>query len=332
MQQKRRANRFINWFIRLSGIALPACVQCAMAQADYPSRSVQVIVPYAAGGTTDLAGRIVAKGLGEQLRQPFVVENKVGAAGAVGVGQAVRAAPDGYTMAVSGVSATVLQQVLGRKLPYDALNDLNPVAYMGSSGMVVITRKDSNFKSLRQVIAQARAQPGTVTFGSAGNASPGHLATEYIANMAKIRMTHVPYPGDSALMGDLLSGRIDIATVGIASVFSQMSAGTVAALALTSRERLPSFPGLPTVAEEGLPGYEADIWNLLVLPKGTPPQVDARLNATVNQMMADKGVRQSLLNIGFTGHPMSLHEIRNFVKTEREKWTVIIRDANIKID
>lgn len=328
MQLGRRAG----WLIRMLGIALPMFAQSAMAQANYPSRPIQVIVPYAAGGTTDLAGRIVAKALGEQLHQTVVVENKVGAAGSVGVSQAVRAAPDGYTMAVSGVSSTMLHQLLGRKLPYDPQADLNPVAYMGSSGMVVITRKDSNFKNLRQVIEHARAQPGAVTFGSAGNASPGHLATEYIAGMAKIRMTHVPYAGDSALMGDLMSGRIDIATVGIASVFSHMNAGSISALALTSRERLASFPSLPTVAEAGLDGYEADIWNLLVLPKGTPPAVDARLNATVNQLMTDKGVRESLLNIGFTARPMSLAEIRGFIETERTKWAAIIRDAKIKID
>ncbi|MBH1964755.1 MAG: tripartite tricarboxylate transporter substrate binding protein [Comamonadaceae bacterium] len=328
MQIARRAG----WLIKTLAIAGSVFAHSAMAQPNYPSRPIQVIVPYAAGGTTDLAGRIVAKALSEQLNQAVVVENKVGAAGSVGVSQAVRSAPDGYTMAVSGVSATLLHQLLGRKLPYDPQADLNSVAYMGSSGMVVITRKDSNFKNLRQVIEHAKTNPGVVTFGSAGNASPGHLATEYIASMAKIKMTHVPYAGDSALMGDLMSGRIDIATVGIASVFSHMSAGSISALGLTSRERLASFPNLPTVAEAGLSGYEADIWNLLVLPKGTPSQIDAKLNATVNQLMADKGVREALLNIGFTARPMSLSEIRDFINVERVKWGAIIRDAKIKID
>lgn len=327
-----RLKHSAGWFFKLVGLALPMFAQSALAQGSYPTRPMQMIVPYAAGGTTDLAGRIVAKALGEKLQQSVVVENKVGAAGSVGVSQAVRSAPDGYTMAVSGVSSTMLHQLLGRKLPYDPQTDLNPVAYMGSSGMVVITRKDSNFKNLRQVIEQARAKPGSVTFGSAGNASPGHLATEYISSMAKIKMTHVPYAGDSALMGDLMSGRIDIATVGIASVFSHMSSGTVSALALTSRERLSSFPNLPTVAEAGLDGYEADIWNLLVLPKGTPASVDAKLNATVNQLMADKGVSESLLKIGFTARQMSLSDIRGFIETERTKWSTIIRDAKIQID
>lgn len=299
--------------------------------AGYPDRTLQVVVPYAAGGTTDLAGRIVAKALGEALRQPAVVENKVGAAGSVGVAQVLRSAPDGYAMAVSGVSSTMLHQLLGRKLPYDPQKDLNAVAYLGSSGMVVITRKDSTFKSLRQVIEQAKTRPGTISFGSAGNASPGHLATEYLANMAGIQMTHVPYTGDSALMGDLISGRIDIATVGIASVFSHMKGGTVSALALTSRERLQSFPDLPTVAEVGVSGYEADIWNLLVLPKGTPPEVDAKLNATVNRLMQDKAVQDSLLSIGFTARPMSLPDIQTFIQVERDKWTKVIREAKITI-
>lgn len=321
------------WFIGMVVyVALQLLTTTAMAQTSYPMRTIQVVVPYAAGGTTDLAGRIVAKALGEHLRQSVVVENKVGAAGSVGVAQVLRSAPDGYSMAVSGVSSTMLHQLLGRKLPYDPLKDLNPVAYLGSSGMVVITRKDSNFKNLRQVIEQAKAQPGTVTFGSAGNASPGHLATEYIASMAGIKMNHVPYAGDSALMGDLISGRIDIATVGIASVFSHLTAGTISALGLTSRERLKSFPNLPTVAEAGLPGYEADIWNLLVLPKNTPPQVDAKLNATVNQLMSDKKVQDSLLGIGFTARQMTQAEIGTFIEVERQKWGKVLRETKISVE
>ncbi|KAF1044225.1 Bug family tripartite tricarboxylate transporter substrate binding protein [Xylophilus sp.] len=321
-------------FIMMLGLALPMLAHPAPAPAPagYPDRPIQVIVPYAAGGTTDLAGRIVAKALGEALNQAVVVENKPGAAGSVGVAQVLRSPPDGYAAAVSGVSSTMLHQLLGRKLPYDPQKDINAVAYLGSSGMVVVTAKDSPYRTLRQVIDQARARPGSISFGSAGNASPGHMATEYLANMAGVRMTHVPYPGDSALMGDLMTGRIDIATVGIASVFSQMKAGSVSTLAITSRERIKSFPNVPTVAEAGLPGYEADIWNLLVLPRGTPAAVDARLNAAINKAMLDKGVQDSLLGIGFTGHPMSLSDIQSFIQSERGKWSKVIRDAKITID
>lgn len=320
------------WF---AGTVVAASLQLATfassAQA-YPDRAIQMVVPYAAGGSTDLAGRIVAKALGERLHQAVVVENKVGAAGSVGVGQVARSAPDGYSLAVSGVAPTVLHQLLGRKLPYDPQKDLNPVAYLGSSGMVIITRKDSPFKNLRQVIEQAKAKPGTVSYGSAGHASPAHLATEYLSSMAGIRMNHIPYAGDSALMGDLMSGRIDIATVGIASVFSHMTAGSVTALALTSRERLKSFPALPTVAEAGFAGYEADIWNLLVLPKNTPQEVDAKLNATVNKLIGEKAVQDGLLGLGFTARPMSIPEINEFIRAEREKWTKVIRDSKITVD
>lgn len=320
------------WLACLAAAASLVSAHLPAQAADYPKRPLQVIVPYAAGGTTDLAGRIMAKALGDALHQTAIVENRPGAAGSLGVAQVLRSPPDGYAMAVSGVSSTILHQLLGRKLPYDPQKDINAVAYLGSSGMVVVTAKDSPYRTLRQLIDQARAKPGSISFGSAGNASPGHLATEYLANMAGIRMTHVPYTGDSALMGDLMTGRIDIATVGIASVFSHMKAGTITTLAITSRERIKSFPEVPTVAEAGLPGYEADIWNLLVLPKGTPPGVDARLNAAVNQAMHDKGVQDSLLNIGFTGRPMSRAEIQAFIQTERDKWGKVIRDAKITID
>jgi len=317
------------WTRWLAGVLL--CMGAAGHAADYPERPIQIIVPYAAGGTTDLAGRIVAKALSERLGQSVVVENKPGAAGSVGMGQALRASPDGYTMAVSGVSATMLHQILGRKLPYDPQKDLNAVAYLGASGMVIITRKDSPFKTLRQVIDHAKSKPNAISFGSAGNVSPGHLATEYLENMAGIQMTHVPYAGDAALMPDLMSGRIDIATVGIASVFAHIRAGSITTLALTSRERLASLPDLPTVAESGLPGYEADIWNLLALPAGSPAAVDQTINAAVNAAMAAQDVRDSLLNIGFTARPMNLAEIGAFIRVERDKWRRIIRDAQITI-
>lgn len=313
------------------GAGLLSMAAAAQAEA-YPERPVRLVVPYAAGGATDLVGRIVAKGLEEQLRQPVVVENRPGAAAVLGVSQVLRAAPDGYMLAVSGVSSTMLQQILGRKLPYDAQKDLNAVAHLGSSAMVVITRQDSPLKSLRQLIDQSKAAPGAVSFGSAGNASPGHLAVEYLAGMTGTRMTHVPYTGDSALISDLVAGRIDFASVAVASVFSHIKAGTVAALAITSRERLASLPEVPTVSEAGLPGYEASIWNVLALPSGTPAAVDARLNAAVGALMADRGVQEKLLAIGFTGQPMAPAEVQAFIRAERDKWTRVIRDAKITVD
>lgn len=314
----------------VAALALLASAGPALADTAYPQQPLQLVVPYAAGGTTDLAGRITAKGLSDILKQSVVVQNRPGAAGSVGVNYVLRSKADGYTLAVSGVSSTMLHDLLGQPLPYNPSKDLNAVGYLGSSGMAVITRNGSPFKDLKQVIEAARAKPEALTFGSAGNTSPGHLATEYLTKMAGIRMTHVPYAGDSALMADLMSGRIDVATVGIASAFAQIESGAVKGLALTSRERLPSLPKLPTVAESGLPGYEADIWNLLVVPTGTPPEVDARLNDAVNTMMQRPDVRESLLKIGFTARPMTREEIRKFMDTERKKWGQVLTDAGLR--
>ncbi|MFC0220014.1 tripartite-type tricarboxylate transporter receptor subunit TctC [Pseudochelatococcus lubricantis] len=326
----------LNILSRMIGLAAAGFFSAAVpvqAADTYPDRTIQMIVPYAPGGTTDLAGRIVAKAMGAAFGQSVVVENKPGAAGSLGVGQALRSVPDGYTMAVSGVSSTMIHDLLGRELPYDPKKDLNAVAYLGSSGMVVITGNNSGLKTLADIIERSKKEPGSISFGSAGNASPGHMATEYLASMAGIKMTHVPYTGDSALMTDLMSGRIDFATVGIASVFSHMKAGSVRPLAITSAERISTFPDVPTVAEAGdLAGYEADIWNLLVLPKGTPAAVDQKLNQTINQLMREKGVRESLLEIGFTAREMDIAEIQNFIQTEREKWGKVIRESNINVE
>ena len=304
----------------------------SFAQQAFPSKPLQMIVPYAAGGSTDLAGRIVAKGMNDKLGQPVVVDNRAGAAGVIGVSQALRSAPDGYISALSGVSTTMLHELLGRKLPYDPKKDINAVGYLGSSSMAIITRPNSPFKTLANVLEQSRKEPGSITFGTAGNASPGHLAAEYLANMAKVKMTHVPYTGDSATLNDLISGRVDIAVVGIASVSAQIKAGSLKALALTSGARLSTLPDVPTVAETGLTGYAAEIWNLLVLPKGTPTAVDQKLNQTVNALIVEPAVRDALLQLGMTAQPMSLPEIQRFVQTEREKWAKVIRDANIRID
>lgn len=323
----------LSWMISLAAAGIFSAAMPLQAADTYPNRPMQLIVPYAPGGTTDLAGRIVAKAMGEALGQPVVVENRPGAAGSLGVSQVLRSAPDGYSMAVSGVSSTIIHDLLGRKLAYDPKKDLNAVGYLGSSGMVVITSNDSKLKTLADVIGQSKKEPGSISYGSAGNASPGHMATEYLSSVADIKMTHVPYTGDSALMTDLMSGRINIATVGIASVFSHMKAGSIRTLAITSSERLSTFPDVPTVAEAGnLPGYEADIWNLLVLPKGTPTTIDQKLNQTINQLMRDKGARESLLEIGFTAREMNIEEIQAFIQAEREKWGKVIREAQIKVE
>jgi len=315
----------------LAALGLHMMAASAHAQARYPDRTIQMIVPYAAGGTTDLAGRIVAKELGERLGQSVVVENRVGASGSLGVGQALRSPPDGYSMAVSGVSPTMLQHLLGRNLPYDPLKDLKAVGYLGSSGMVFITRKDSNFKTLRQVIDAAKAKSGAITFGSAGVTSPGHLAAEYLSSMASIKMTHVPYAGDSALMVDLMSGRLDIASVGIASVFPMLENGDVLGLGLTSRERLPTLPNLPTVAEAaGLPTYEADIWNLLVLPASTPAEIVNKLNGIMREVMAEDDTKKRMLQIGVESRAGTPEEALKRLTDDIARWTAVIDKAGIE--
>lgn len=312
-------------------VALSGVMAGAQAK-EYPTKPVQMVVPYAPGGSTDLAGRIVAKAMTEILGKSVVVENRAGAAGVIGVSQVLRAAPDGYTSALSGVSTTILHELLGRKLPYATDKDINPVAYLGSSGMVIITRKDSPLNTVKDIIDASRKNPASLSFATAGNASPAHLATEYLSNLANIKLTHIPYNGDSAVLGDLATGRVDIAIVGIASVAAQIAGGTLKAIAITSAKRLPSLPNVPVVAESGLAGYEADIWNLLVIPKGTPKEIDEKLNRTVNQLMQQKDVEEQLLKLGMITKTMTLPEIQEFVSSERKKWEKVISDAKIKID
>jgi tripartite-type tricarboxylate transporter receptor subunit TctC len=320
-------------FLKFSmlAVALSSVITSTQAK-EFPTKPVQMIVPYAPGGSTDLAGRIIAKAMTERLGQAVVVENRAGAAGTIGVSQVLRAFPDGYTSALSGVSTTLLHELLGRKLPYSGDKDINPVAYLGSSGMAIITRKESPINTVKDIIEKSKKAPASISVATAGNASPAHLATEYLSKLADIELTHIPYNGDSAVLGDLATGRVDIAVVGIASVAAQITGGTLKAIAITSAKRLSSLPDVPVVAESGLAGYEADIWNLLVLPKGTPQEVDQKLNSTVNTLMQQKDVQEQLLKLGMISKPMTLAEIKDFVSSERKKWQKVIADAKIKID
>lgn len=304
----------------------------AAQAAGYPERPVQFVIGFAAGGATDINGRLIAKTMGEQLKQPFVVENKLGAAGSIGVAYVTAARPDGYLIGMSGLGSTVIQPILGKKLGYDPENDLTPVAFLGSSSMAFITRPGSPIRSIEDLVKAAKDKPGQLSYGTAGNGTPGHLAGAYLSSMAGIAITQIPYKGDAELLPDLMSGRLDFAVVGTVSVFSMLKTDKLHGIALTSRDRLKTLPAVRTVGESGQPGYEAETWNLLIVPKGTPAEIGHKLNATVNGITGDPAFQDKLVELGSQTRSMPPEELKRFVKSEREKWTRVIRDGKITVD
>lgn len=300
--------------------------------AGYPDHPVQFIINFSAGGATDINGRLIAKAMGDRLGQTFIVENRAGAAGAIGANYVTHAKADGYLIGMSGLGPTVIHTLLGRTLGFDPEKDLTPVAFLGSSSMAFVTRAGSPIRTIDDLVKLAKAHPGKLTYGTAGSGTPGHLAGAYLASMVGISITQVPYKGDAELLPDLMSGRIDFASVGMVSVFALLRSQKLAGIAITTTDRLPSLPALPTVAESGVPGYDAETWNLLIVPKGTDPAIGARLNEVVNGITGDPKFNERLLELGSTTRPMSPAQLRQFIADERTKWTRVIREADIKVE
>ena len=315
---RRRAVAFSAALLLCSGLP-PARGQA------YPDRPLRLIVPFPAGGSTDAAGRIWAEAVSPALGQPVRVANRPGAAGSLGTDEVAKAPADGYTLGVAGVGPLVTLELMGGRMPYVASRDLVPVAHLGSLGLVIAVRSDLNVRTLGELLAFARAHPGRLSFGTSGAGSPGHLAFEYLKSLTDTFMVHIPYRGDSPLVTDLTGEGIDIAVLTLAAALPHAGNASVRLLAVTSRQRSQRLPQLPTVAESGVAGYEAEIWNILVAPAGTPDTVVQRLNGVTNAALAEPGVRQQLASRGLVATVLPLKEVARFVQREREKWTVVLK-------
>jgi tripartite-type tricarboxylate transporter receptor subunit TctC len=312
-------------------VSLLAATVCAQAQDLFPSRPVKIVVPYAAGGPADLLARGVAEKLGPRLGQPVVVENKPGAGGHTGAEQVAKGPADGYTL----VLATIAHNgavALYPKLRYDPLKELKPVILLAEAPSILIVKQDLPAKSVQELLALAKAQPGKLTYGSAGNGSAMHMAAELFRYMSKVDYVHVPYRGGAPAMADLLGGQIDMLFESLGTAHPQLKSGKVRALAVTGTARSPSLPDVPTVAEAGVPGYSSVPWYTLSVASATPAAIVNKLNAELNVVLKDKDLVQRWDGLGIMalgGTPADAQK-RNEVETS--KWTAVINAANIKLD
>jgi tripartite-type tricarboxylate transporter receptor subunit TctC len=312
----------------LLAVALPALGGRALAQ-PYPSRTVTLVVPSPPGGGTDTSWRIIEPKLSALLGQKVVIENRPGASGNIGAAYVAKAPPDGYTL-LALISSHVINQSVMKDIPYDIERDFSAISRSVLVPGVFVSPASLPAKTLKELIALLKANPGRYNFASAGQGSMSQLMIELFLNMADLRMVHVPYRGTAPAFNDVLAGHVALMSADLLNVTQHLQAGSVRAYAITSAERSAVAPDLPTVAEAGLPGYEAMQWFGLVAPAGTPPEIVGRLHAAVVTALNDPEIRNHFLKDGTTPAPSaSPAEFAAFIRAERLKWAAVVEKAGL---
>ena len=300
----------------------------------YPVRPITMIVPFPAGGATDTVARFLGEKMREILGQPIIIENVAGAAGTIGVGRAVRAPADGYTLSI-GTSTTHMLTGGLYTLPFDLLKDIEPVIYIGSEPLLLAARKEFPASDLKGLIAYLKANPDKASVGIAGVGAQGHLAGIAFQNATGTKFQFVPYRGNAPAMQDLLAGQIDFMMEPSSNFKSLIATDSIKPIAVTGKTRLPASPNIPTVEEAGLPGFIASLWYGLWVPKGTPKEIVGRLNATLREVLADASVKKRLDDLGITISPrdqQSPEALAAFQKAEAERWWPVIKASNLKAE
>ena len=308
-------------------IAVSFAVQPALAQADYPSKPVHLIVPFPPGSAADYAARLVAEKLSAAWGQPVVIDNIPGASGTIGLGRLAKSAPDGYTIAMPGDAATVVNVSLMGNLPYDPIRDLAPITQLGAPPNLLVVNNDLPAKSVAELIALARARPGKLSFASSGIGTSQHLGGELLAAMTGIDIVHVPYK--DSYMSDLMAGRVDFAFPNTVIALPQVRAGTIRALAVTSAKPASVAPGLPPVADT-VTGFAATPWFGLVAPAGTPPAIIAKIYAEISRALADPELRGKLTERGFEIIASPPEEFRALIGTEVPRIAALVKSRGLK--
>ena len=311
---------------------LAGVVSVGTAKAEFPERAVTLVVPFAAGGSTDVVARVIAERMSTDLGQQVVVQNVGGAGGSLGAGNVARAEPDGYTILMGTVATHALNPLILKNKPYDAETDFAPVSLLVVVPNVLVVNPQLPVKDVKELLALLKAEPEKYSYASSGNGTPLHLSGELFNAMAGVKMQHVPYKGSGPALTDVIGNQVPIMFDNLPSSSGHIKAGTLRALAVTTAERAPSFPVVPTMAEAGIPGYETYTWNALFAPKDTPKDVVDRLNASAKVAMADPAVVERMKEFSATVVASSPEELAAHVKAEMAKWTPVVRDANVQMD
>jgi tripartite-type tricarboxylate transporter receptor subunit TctC len=317
--------------MRLFAILAFACSSAAMAQS-YPAKPVRLVVPFPPGGLNDVISRLVSQKVGENLGHAMVIENRGGATGTIGSAVVAKAAPDGYTVLSSGLNTAVLGPLLYKSLPYDQMAELAAIGRIGSIASIVLVHPSVPASSMKELVELARAKPGSLNFGSGGAGGSQHVGGELLKALTGVQMTHVPYSGGGPAMVGLLSGQTQIMIEPVPSALPQLKSGKVKALAVTTLQRLPAVPDLPTVAESGVPKYDMPTWLAWFAPSATPRDIMQRLNADLAKSLRSADLRQQLLARGTDPIIDTLEEANDYVKVEMARWTGVVRDSGMKVE
>jgi tripartite-type tricarboxylate transporter receptor subunit TctC len=304
----------------------------ALAQAAYPTRPVRMIVPFPAGGPTDVMGRAAAKAMADKLGQPFVVENKAGAGGNIGTDAVAKAVADGYTIGLTAISSLAIAPYLYSSMPFDVEKDLRPISLVGTTPCALVVHPGAPFSDLKGMVAYAKAHPGKVNYATSGIGTSNHLAAELLQSVAGIQLTNVPYKGSSQIVPDLLSGTVMMSMESsLVTTLQHIKAGKLRAIAVTSPQRSKALPQVPTVAESGYPGFEVETWFGLVAPAATPQAVITKLHEAWAAGAKTAEVQQAFDNISANLRVNTPQQFAEFIRAENQRWGGLIRKLGIKV-
>ena len=310
--------------------ALAALLPLVASAQPYPNKPIRMIVPLAAASAVDNAARIVTTKMSANMGQPIVIENQPGAAGLIGADRVAKAAPDGYTLGGFNDSIMTMLPNMGTKLPWDILRDFEPVSLVATIEWGLVANNDAPYRSAAELVAAAKARPGEINFGSGGNGSPQHIAMALFAASAGIRLTHVPYKGASQAALGVAAGEVPVAFQGLATVAGLVRGGKARLIGVTTPATLPQFPGVPTVSDSGLPGFEFNSWFTVMAPSGTAKEIIARLHAEIVKALADPDVREKLRDQGLTVRGTSPEELATDTRDQLARYARLFKEAGIK--
>jgi tripartite-type tricarboxylate transporter receptor subunit TctC len=311
---------------------IPLATSAPAAAQVYPSKPIRLVLPYPPGGGSDTIARPLAQKMSEGLGQQVVVENRGGAGGNIGMEAVARSAPDGYTLVFALTAQLAVNPGLYPKLPYDPVRDYAPITLLGSGGYILVVHPSLPVKSVKELVAFAKARPGQIAYSSSGNGSGGHLAVELFNNMAGIRMLHVPYKGGGPALMDMIAGQVQLLFATQLASWPHVQSGRIRALAVSTAKRPASLPDLPTVAEAGVPGFDAGVWYAVLAPAGTSREIVMRLNGEIARVLSQPDYRNLLVSntIDPIGSPPE--ELARTIKSEIAKWARVIKDAGVRVD
>jgi tripartite-type tricarboxylate transporter receptor subunit TctC len=321
--------RFVG--LTAAAIAAPSILASRALSANWPLRMVRIVVPFPPGGSTDITARLVGNRLQEVWGQTVVIENKPGAGGNIASDMVARSDPDGYTIFIVGPGLAT-NQFLYPSLSYDPVGDFAPVTLLITQPNVMCVPNSKPAKSVKEFIAYCNDNRGKVTYASSGNGTTLHLSGELFKRLANVEMTHIPYRGGALAINDLLPGRVDVSFDNMPSIIGHVRAGAVRALAVTTKERVPVVPDLPTIAEAGVPGFDVSSWFGFFVPVKTPQEIIAKLNADTNAALAHASVKPRFDDLGATPRGTTPGQLAAFLKSEIDKWGPVIRDARIRVE